>query len=96
MSKLSSKEKLLNSFFNPVYNTITVAQAQARYGITNVSARINELRKEGVAIYTNVKTLADGRKISVYRLGKPSKRYLKLLKAGKVNEAVKSLYRRAA
>jgi hypothetical protein len=47
-----------------------------RFGITNVAARINELRKEGHAIYTNTKTLEDGRKISFYRLGKPTKRML--------------------
>jgi hypothetical protein len=56
------------------YNTFTTAQARVRFGITNVAARINELRKEGHAIYTNTKTLEDGRKISFYRLGKPTKR----------------------
>jgi predicted ArsR family transcriptional regulator len=56
------------------YNTLTVAQARARFGITNVAARIDELRKEGHAIYTNTKTLEDGRKVSFYRLGTPTKR----------------------
>lgn len=55
------------------YNTFTVKQAQARFGIKNVSARIEELRKEGHCIYTNTKKLADGRRISYYRLGTPSK-----------------------
>jgi hypothetical protein len=92
MSKLSNKEKLLNSFFNPVYNTITVAQARARYGIENVSARINELRRDGFSIYTNTKKLADGRKIKFYRLGKPSKRYLRELNRGNITKAVKALH----
>lgn len=96
MSKLSNKEKLLNSFFNPVNNTITVAQAKARYRIANVTARINELRKDGFAIYTNIKVLADGRKIKYYRLGTPSKRYLRELNRGNVTEAVKSLYKSVA
>lgn len=96
VNTVSATEKLLNSFFNPVHNTITAAQARARYGISNVSARINELRKEGFVIYTNTKRLPDGRKINVYRMGTPSKRYTKLLKAGKLNEAIKTLYKRAA
>lgn len=58
------------------YNTLTVAQAQSRFGITNVTARIDELRKEGYPIYTNSKTLTDGRKISFYRMGRPSKKII--------------------
>ena len=96
MSKVSAKEKLLNSFFNPVYNTITVKQAQARYGIKNVPALINELRKEGFSIYTNRKTLEDGRKISVYRLGSPSKRYLRELDKGNTKGAIAALTGRRA
>mgnify|MGYP006278920501 CR=1 FL=1 len=56
------------------YNTFTTAQARARFGITNVAARINELRDEGYSIYTNTRKLEDGRKISFYRLGQPTKR----------------------
>ena len=73
----SAKEKMLNVLTKTSgYNTFTVAQAQHRFGITNVSARINELREEGYPIYTNRKTLADGRTISVYRLGTPSKKVI--------------------
>ena len=70
----SAKEKIL-AYLSKTdgYNTLTVAQARARFGITNVSARIEELRSEGHAIYTNTKTLKDGRKITYYKLGKPSK-----------------------
>ena len=96
MNTVSVNDKLVAYFHNPVYNTLTVAQAKARFGITNVSARINELRKEGFAIYTNTKTLADGRKISFYRLGTPSKRYLRNLKAGRTQLAIKALSKRAA
>ena len=74
MTKLSAKAKILNYLSKSEgYNTLTVAQARARFGIQNVSARIEELRKEGHCIYTNTKTLEDGRKISYYRLGKPSR-----------------------
>jgi predicted transcriptional regulator len=73
-SKLSAKEKILN-FLNKTegYNTLTVAQARARFGIQNVSARIEELRKEGHVIYTNTKTRGDGTKVASYRIGKPTK-----------------------
>ena len=55
------------------YNTLTTAQARARFGIQNVSARIDELRQEGHCIYTNTKTRGDGSKVSVYRIGSPTK-----------------------
>jgi predicted transcriptional regulator len=75
MSKnLSAKQKILNYLSKTGgYNTLTVAQAQARFGIQNVSARIDELRQEGNVIYTNMKTRGDGSKVASYRLGKPTK-----------------------
>jgi len=95
MYTVTTKDKLVNYFHNPVYNTLTVNQARARFGIQNVSARINELREEGFAIYTNTKTLEDGRKIKFYRLGKPSARYLRNLNAGRTRLALKALSRAA-
>lgn len=53
---------------------ITAAQAQQRFGITNVPARIAELRKAGYAIYLNTKTTFWGRTIKAYRLGTPTRR----------------------
>jgi predicted ArsR family transcriptional regulator len=74
-SNMSAKEKILAYLSKEDgYNTLTVAQARARFKIDNVTARIDELRKEGYAIYTNRKTLADGRKIQYYKLGKPTKK----------------------
>ena len=74
MSNLSAKEKMLKALKQKDgYNTFTTTQAQRRFGITNVSARIDELRKEGNCIYTNTKTLEDGSKVKYYRLGTPSK-----------------------
>jgi hypothetical protein len=71
--KLSAKEKMLAALKQPSgYNTFTTKQAQRRFGITNVSARIDELRQEGHVIYTNTKVV-DGQKVSFYRLGTPTK-----------------------
>lgn len=78
MTKLSAKDRMLNALQQTSgYNTFTVAQAQRRFGVQNVSARIEELRKEGHCIYTNTKTTEDGSKVSYYRLGKPSREMVK-------------------
>ena len=73
--KLSAKEKMLAALKQTSgYNTFTTKQAQRRFGITNVSARISELRQEGYAVYANKKNIA-GEKQTVYRLGTPSKSF---------------------
>ena len=72
--QLSAKEKMLATLKKSEgYNTFTTAQAQSRFGISNVSARIDELRQEGHCIYTNTVSRGDGSKVSVYRLGSPTK-----------------------
>lgn len=71
--KLTAKEKMLNVLKKTEgYNTFSTKQAQRRFGIQNVSARIDELRKEGHCIYTNTR-IVNGSKISFYRLGTPTK-----------------------
>ena len=52
---------------------ITQVQARKRFGITNVRARMSELRQAGYAIYLNEKTTANGRTIKAYRLGTPTR-----------------------
>jgi predicted transcriptional regulator len=83
-TKLSAKEKILNYLSKTEgYNTLSTAQARARFGIQNVSARIDELRQEGHVIYTNTKSRGDGSKVSVYRMGTPTKSMVRAaLKAG--------------
>ena len=71
--KLSAKEKIAKYFATNETRGLTVSQARARFGIQNVSARIEELRKEGHVIYTNTKTRADGTRFHLYRMGKPTK-----------------------
>ncbi len=74
MSNLTAKEKMLAALKQRSgYNTFTTKQAQRRFGITNVAARIAELRQEGYCIYTNTVTLSDGTKAKSYRLGTPTK-----------------------
>ena len=56
------------------YNTLTANKMQSVFGVANPSATINELRKEGNAIYLNTRINANGEKVAFYRLGKPTKR----------------------
>jgi hypothetical protein len=55
------------------YNTFSVKQAQRRFGIRNVSARIAELRRAGHPIYTNIVKNSNGERVAMYRLGTPTK-----------------------
>lgn len=74
MKKLTTKQKMLNYLSKTEgYNTFTVADGRRLFGVKNVAARIQELRAEGYAIYSNTKTLKDGRKITYYKLGKPTR-----------------------
>ena len=71
---MSAKDKILKYLSKEgPYNTLTAAQARSRFGIANVGARIEELRAEGHCIYTNKKTLDNGKTITYDRLGKPSR-----------------------
>ena len=81
--KLSTKEKMLVALKQTSgYNTFTVKQAQRRFGIQNVSARIEELRKEGNCIYTNTRVV-EGKRVASYRLGTPTKALIQTaLRAG--------------
>lgn len=78
MKKLSAKQRMLNALKQTGgYNTFTVKSAQRRFGVKNVGARIEELRKEGHVIYTNTRYTESGEKISFYRLGTPTKAMVK-------------------
>jgi hypothetical protein len=78
MEQLSAKQKILAALKQTSgYNTFTVKAAQRRFGVKNVSARIEELRKEGHVIYTNTRYTESGQKINFYRLGTPTKAMVK-------------------
>jgi len=76
-------------------NGLTLSQLQKQVG-TGAAARVSEARFAGFPIYSNRKTFANGRTSTVYRLGKPSKRFTRNMKAGRTQIAVRSLYTRAA
>jgi hypothetical protein len=80
--QLTTKQKMLN-YLNKTegYNTFSVAKGRQLFGVQNIAARIEELRKEGHVIYTNLKTRNDGKKVSVYRMGKPTKALVRAAQA---------------
>jgi len=72
---MTTKSKVLAYLSkDSAYNTLTAAKMQSVFGVANPSATINELRKEGNAIYLNTRINANGSKVTFYRLGKPTKR----------------------
>lgn len=71
---MTVKERMLTVLRKTTgYNSFSVRQAQRWFGITNVSARIAELRQEGHPIYTNIVKNGNGEKVVVYRLGTPTR-----------------------
>lgn len=52
-------------------NDVTPKQIRKKLNITNVAARVSELRRQGYAIYLNERTSGNGRTVQAYRLGQP-------------------------
>lgn len=78
MKNVSQKQKVLNFLSKKTgYNTLTAAQAKARFGVENLRAVITNLRQEGHVIYNNTKTRADGSKVGSYRIGKPRTAFIR-------------------
>ena len=68
-NKLSTKQKMLTFLKKKTgQNTFTVAQGRNLFKVSNVSARISELRQDGHKIKTTVKTTKSGNTTSVYQL----------------------------
>jgi len=72
---MSTKQKVISYLSkNSQYNTLTANKMHSMFGVGNPSATINELRNEGHAIYLNTRINSNGKKVSFYRLGTPTKR----------------------
>ena len=70
MTKTKS-ERVLNHLRNG--NDLTENQARSRFGIANMRAEASRLRSKGYAVYSNQKTLSNGRRSTVFRLGTPTR-----------------------
>ncbi len=64
---VSQPVKIIN--FLQSGKSLSIAQAKSRLGVTQLPARVSELRAEGYAIYTNVNKAGN----TTYRLGTPSR-----------------------
>lgn len=69
---MNQHEKLMGFFKSG--KEITAKQALGLFQVTNLAARVSELRAQGYSIYTN--KLKNGK--TAYRLGKPSRRMVAL------------------
>ena len=69
MQKASKKQRLINALLEG--QDFTVGQIKARFKIANPTATISDIRlTDGIAVFANTATKADGTKITVYRAGK--------------------------
>jgi len=69
MTKTSQATTMLTYLSrNPGTSTLTVAQAKSRFGISNPTARIAELRESGHKIVTTMRRGKDGVARAVYAL----------------------------
>jgi hypothetical protein len=68
MSKLAKLESYLVDG-----GVVTAKQIKSMFKLANPTAAVSELRRRGVAIYSNPATLYTGEKTTKYRVGTPSK-----------------------
>jgi hypothetical protein len=61
--------------------TLTVNEAERRFGVQRLSARIYDLRNDGFVIYTNRQTMKGGvnrgRKVTTYQLDYVDQKFVK-------------------
>jgi len=72
MASVTRSNRLLEGFING--GEYTVAQAQKKFGLSRVSARVLDLRNAGYSIYTNVRHDKNGKRIATYRMGTSPKK----------------------
>lgn len=53
--------------------SVTAKQISARFGLKNPHEAVRSLRASGVCVYSNPAKLSDGREVTKYRIGKPSR-----------------------
>lgn len=68
----NAKTRILGYFQRGTDRTMTVAQARSMFKIKNVTARISELRAEGIDIRTTMLEDRSGRERAVYSFMPPA------------------------
>ena len=76
MTKLLKLENFLKSG-----SSVTARQISGMFGLQNASSAIYALRSKGVCVYANKSTLASGKPITKYSIGKPTKKMIAMAHA---------------
>lgn len=74
---------------------VTTKQARTMFKISNVADLVYRLRNEGFAIYTNRVTTSRGEETFAYRLGAPSRSFMRNRASRHVARARGTLYSQA-
>jgi len=74
---MSKQAKLLSYLQSG--NEVTVKQISGVFGIAHPASAIRNLREQGYCVYTNPAKLADGTRTTKYKIGKASKRMIRLV-----------------
>ena len=78
---MSQKHTILEHLMG--HGSITHAEAETVYGIRRLSARIHELREDGVIIHSDDKADAKGQRYIRYRMAVTDRRFLRRLQKGR-------------
>lgn len=76
---MSRQAKLLNYLESGA--EVTARQISGSFGLKNPHRAIHALREQGNCIYANSAKLSDGTVTTKYRIGKPSKRMVRIANA---------------
>lgn len=76
---MSKQAKLLNHLYRG--NEVTARQISGSFGLSNPHDAIYQLRNQGHCIYSNKAKLADGTQTTKYRIGRPTKRMVRVANA---------------
>lgn len=74
---------------------VTTKQARTMFKVSNVADLVYRLRNEGFSIYTNRVTTSRGEETFAYRLGTPSRAFLRNRASRHVARARQTLYAQA-
>jgi predicted transcriptional regulator len=76
---MSKQAKLLNYLSTGA--EVTARQIAGSFGIAHPASAIRNLREQGHCVYSNRAKLADGTATTKYKIGKPSKRMVRIANA---------------
>ena len=78
--KFINKETKTYSVFKFLYegNSITPTEAAQRFNVKNLRAEVSRIRQNGYAVYAKSRPTTEGKSITEYVMGKPSREIVAL------------------